>query len=110
MATSHTDVEIDLEIIVYDAVPHTNDRFPGNLRVSLLERIADAARRLADHLDQVGEGHLQIFVVVELLTRQPNDLGRRLARHVEHVAHVDQVILGHTDSSHSQESARVNAD
>ena len=49
------DVLVDSEVVVHDLVSHPDDLRPRNFRMRLAEGPGDVARRLADHLDKMGE-------------------------------------------------------
>lgn len=76
-----------------ELVTHAGNPFPWNLRMRCSACIPDTASGFTDNLQQVGDGELQVFILVELLTSDPGDLPVHLLGIVIHVAEVQAVVM-----------------
>lgn len=65
-------VEVDLEVVVYDPVTHADDLPPRRVGISVPDIVGNARGGLTDDLDKVHEDDLKIFLGVESITTGGN--------------------------------------
>ncbi len=63
---SPEDLPVQVEVGVYNPVPHAHDLPPGHFRMPLAEFRCELMNRLTDHRQVVEDGGLQDFVRKEL--------------------------------------------
>ena len=81
------------QIVMDYHMAHADAVCPRDFRMSLTELGRYPPRGFAADLDQMREGKAQVLVLVVLGSVLATDLLERLSGRIQHVPHVDQVIL-----------------
>jgi len=87
---------VDMEVVMNDAMTHSNNILPRNLRMRLPKRFRDVPCGLPDHLDQMCQRELQILVLIIFTSGSTRCSCRYRTCNIEHVTDIHEVILLHT--------------
>ncbi len=82
---------------MHDPVSHAYDFSPRNLRKAQLTFLRNMARRLSNHLHEMGERELHIIVSFVLVSVELRCAQTCFASHIQHMAEIEKIIRLHIE-------------